>query len=88
LGNSDGKVRVNRGGNHAINTALRMIAITQARGVGLGHGYLDKFTARGKTRTEALRLLRRQLSDAVLYAPTNEPAPPKPRLLMPRCRPA
>jgi transposase len=67
-GNSGGKVRLNRGGNRTINTALHMIAITQARGVGPGRGYLDKLTGRGKTRTEALRLLRRQLSDAVFTA--------------------
>lgn len=67
-GNSGGKVRLNRGGNRTINTALHMIAITQARGVGPGRGYLDKLTARGKTRTEALRLLRRQLSDTVFTA--------------------
>ena len=32
-GNTDGKVRLNRGGNRTINTALHMIAVTQARGV-------------------------------------------------------
>jgi transposase len=67
-GNSRGKVRLNRGGNRAVNCALHMIAITQARGVGPGQAYLDKLLARGKTRTEALRLLRRQLSDVVFTA--------------------
>lgn len=45
-----------------------MIAVTQARGVGPGRDYLDKLLVRGKTRTEALRLLRRRLSDAVFAA--------------------
>lgn len=45
-----------------------MIAVTQARGVGPGKAYLDKLHTAGKTRTEALRLLRRHLSDSVFAA--------------------
>jgi transposase len=67
-GNTSGKVRLNRGGNRSINCALHMIAVTQARGVGPGGAYVEKLIARGKTRTEALRLLRRRLSDAVFTA--------------------
>jgi transposase len=67
-GASNGKVRLNRGGNRTINTALHMIAVTQARGVGPGKAYLDKLMSSGKTRTESLRLLRRRLSDAVFTA--------------------
>jgi transposase len=67
-GDSHGKVRLNRGGNRAINCALHMIAVTQARGTGPGKNYLDKAKARGKSRTEAIRLLRRQLSDAAFSA--------------------
>jgi transposase len=67
-GSSSGKVRLNRGGNRAINCALHMIAVTQVRGVGPGQAYVDKLTARGKTSTEALRLLRRRLSDTVFTA--------------------
>lgn len=67
-GNTAGKVRLNRGGNRTANCALHMIAVTQARGVGPGRDYIDKLLARGKTRTEALRLLRRRLSDAVFAA--------------------
>ena len=47
-GASDGKVRLNRGGNRAMNCALHMIAVTQARGIGPGHAYLAKQQARGK----------------------------------------
>jgi transposase len=57
------RVRLNRGGNRTINTALHMIAVTQARGVGPGKQYMDGLLSRGKTRKEALRLLRRRLSD-------------------------
>jgi transposase len=67
-GNTAGKVRLNRGGNRILNSALHMIAITQSRGIGPGAIYLDKLTAGGKTRTEAIRLLRRRLSDAVYTA--------------------
>jgi transposase len=42
-----------------------MIAVTQARGVGAGQAYVERLLGAGKTRTEALRLLRRRLSDVV-----------------------
>jgi transposase len=45
-----------------------MIAITQIRGIGPGKDYVDKLLARGKTRKEAIRLLRRRLSDVVFRA--------------------
>jgi len=64
-GDRRGKVRLNRGGNRTINTALHMIAVTQIRGAGPGQAYVDQLIARGKTRTEAVRLLRRRLSDVV-----------------------
>lgn len=62
------RMRLNRGGNRTINTALHMIAATQARGIGPGKAYLDKRMTRGNTRTEAIRLLRRRISDAVFAA--------------------
>jgi transposase len=67
-GASKGKVRLNRGGNRAMNCALHMIAVTQARGIGPGHAYLAKQQARGKDKTAAVRLLRRRLSDTVFSA--------------------
>lgn len=67
-GSTSGKVRLNRGGNRWINCALHMIALTQTRGLGPGKDYLDKLTGRGKTRVEAIRLLRRRLSDVVYRA--------------------
>src|SRR5215207_719917 len=67
-GASAGKVRLNRGGNRAMNCALHMIAVTQARGIGPGRAYLAKQEARGKDKTAALRLLRRRLSDTVFTA--------------------
>jgi transposase len=67
-GDRRGKVRLNRGGNRTVNTALHMIAVTQIRGVGPGQAYVDNLMGRGKTRTEAVRLLRRRLSDVVFRA--------------------
>jgi len=80
-GNTAGKVRLNRGGNRTANCALHMIALTQTRGIGPGAAYVEKLLATGKTRTEALRLLRRRLSDAVFAAlradePHRVAAPP------------
>ncbi len=62
------RMRLNRGGNRTVNTALHMIAVTQTRGLGPGKAYVDKLIAGGKSRTEALRLLRRRLSDRVFAA--------------------
>jgi transposase len=67
-GNTRGKVRLNRGGNRSLNTALHMIAVTQSRGHGPGKAYLDKLATAGKGRTEAVRLLRRRLSDVAFTA--------------------
>lgn len=71
--------RLNRGGNRQVNAALHRIAITQWRGVGgLGRAYMERRITNGDTKTEALRLLRRRLSDEVfrrLLADENiEPA--------------
>lgn len=70
------RVRLNRCGNRTTNCALHMIAFTQARGCGPGQAYVDKHLARGKTRKEALRLLRRRLSDRVYAAALRIDAPP------------
>ena len=58
--------RLTRGGNRQINAALHRIAITQLRGVGaLGQAYVERRMAAGDTKVEALRALRRRLSDQV-----------------------
>lgn len=59
------RFRLTRSGNRQVNSALHRIAITQARGDTLGRDYLDRRIEQGNTRTEALRLLRRRLSDVV-----------------------
>jgi transposase len=57
--------RLSRSGNRQVNAALHRIAITQWRGTGAGHSYASRRIASGDTKTEALRLLRRRLSDEV-----------------------
>jgi len=57
--------RLNRGGNRQVNAALHRIALTQCRDAGLGAAYVQRRMTEGDTRTEALRLLRRRISDEV-----------------------
>lgn len=72
---SPDRQRLNRGGNRQVNAALHRIAITQWRGVGgVGRAYMERRITNGASKTEALRLLRRRLSDEVfrrLYADEN-----------------
>lgn len=57
--------RLSRGGNRQLNVAIHRIAITQVRLGGQGRAYLDHRRGAGDTKTEALRALRRRLSDEV-----------------------
>jgi transposase len=57
--------RLNRGGNRQVNAALHRIALTQCRDAGLGAAYVQRRMSDGDTRTEAVRLLRRRISDEV-----------------------
>jgi transposase len=57
--------RLNRGGNRQLNVALHRIAITQLQRSGRGRDYVTKRMAGGDTKTEAIRALRRRISDEV-----------------------
>lgn len=57
--------RLNRGGNRQLNTALHRIAVTQLRLGGAGLAYVQRRVAAGDTKTEAIRALRRRISDQV-----------------------
>lgn len=59
------RFRLSRSGNRQVNAALHRIAITQWRGVGPGRVFIEERMANGKTKTAAIRLLRRRLSDEV-----------------------
>src|SRR5215204_2486369 len=57
--------RLSLAGNRRLNWALHMIAINQARYKGQGGSYYRKKVAEGKTHREAMRCLKRRVSDAV-----------------------
>jgi transposase len=57
--------RLNRGGNRQVNAALHRILVTQMRHPGPACDYLQRRMTHGNTKTEAIRALRRHLSDAV-----------------------
>jgi transposase len=59
------RFRLNRGGNRQLNAALHRIAITQMRMPGLGRDYFEHRLAAKDTKREAIRALRRRLSDEV-----------------------
>jgi len=68
--------RLNRGGNRQLNAALHRIAITQLRLGGEAKLYVARRLSNGNTKTEAIRALRRQLSDEIyrrLRLDTQEP---------------
>jgi transposase len=60
-----GRHRLSRTGNRQLNLALHRIAITQMRLEGRGRDYIAKRRAVGDTKTEAIRALRRRISDEV-----------------------
>ncbi len=52
-----------------VNYAMHMAAVTQIRNDTPGRVYYDRKLAEGKTKKEALRGLKRRVSDAVYRAP-------------------
>ncbi len=60
--------RLSRAGNRRLNHALHMMAVTQLRQTEtLGRAYYERKRLEGKTPKEALRCLKRRLSDIVYY---------------------
>jgi transposase len=57
--------RLSRLGNRQINHVLHIMAIVQLRNPGLGRDYYDKKRTDGKGSMEAMRCLKRRLSDIV-----------------------
>src|ERR1017187_8279049 len=57
--------RLNSRGNRQLNHALHMIAVTQVGRDTPGRVYYQRKIAEGKTKKEALRALKRRISDAV-----------------------
>jgi transposase len=57
--------RLSRGGNRQINRVLHTMAVVQLRNPTEGRAYYDRKKATGKSSNEAMRCLKRRLSDAV-----------------------
>jgi len=57
--------RLSRTGNRQLNVALHRIAITQMQREGPGRTYIEHRRCQGDTKTEAIRALRRRISDEV-----------------------
>jgi transposase len=59
--------RLSRAGNRQINRALHIMAVVQLRNPTEGRAYYDRKAAAGKTPMEAMRALKRRLSDIVYH---------------------
>jgi Transposase IS116/IS110/IS902 family len=60
--------RLSRAGNRRLNHALHMMAVTQIRYPGsTGCAYHERKRLEGKTPKEALRCLKRRLSDVIYW---------------------
>ena len=70
--------RLNRGGNRRLNHALHIAAVVQYRMPGPGRDYYRRKRDQGKTHLEALRCLKRRISDAVFRCLMNDMAAASP----------
>jgi transposase len=59
------RFRLSRAGNRRINRVLHIMAVTQIRHDTPGRAYYRRRQVEGKTRMEAMRALKRHLSDVV-----------------------
>jgi transposase len=64
--------RLSRGGNRQINRVLHIMATVQLRNPTEGRAYFDRKKAGGKSSNEAMRCLKRRLSDAVYRVMVND----------------
>ena len=60
--------RLSRVGNRQVNSAIHRIALTQARNHPEAQALLNRRTDNGNTKKEAMRVLKRRLSDVVYRA--------------------
>ncbi len=68
--------RLNLRGNRILNHAIHIAAVTQLRHDTIGRTYYQKKIAEGKTPKEAIRALKRRISDAVYRALVVDAARP------------
>jgi hypothetical protein len=57
--------RLNTGGNRRLNHAIHMMALTQARMDPRARAYIERRRGEGRTQRDAVRALKRHLSDVV-----------------------
>jgi transposase len=62
---TDHRHRLNRGGNRQLNQSLQDIALTQISRDPKGRAYDQRKLAEGRTKPDALRCLKRRISDRV-----------------------
>ena len=71
-----GRARLSRTGNRQLNAALHRIAMTQARMHPPAQELLARLKLNGDGSMDALRVLKRRLSDVVYRAMLNDPSQP------------
>lgn len=64
--------RLSRAGNRRINHAIHMAAVSQIRNPTPGRDYYRRKLTEGKSRKEALRCLKRRISDAIYRQLAND----------------
>ena len=69
------KFRLNRGGNRQTNAAIHRIAITQIRIHPPAQELIARHIASGKSKRDALRILKRRLTDVVYRTMINDTQP-------------
>jgi transposase len=67
--------RLNKGGNRRLNHALHMMALTQARMDPRARAYVERRCTEGRTKRDAVRALKRHLSDVVYQQLRADAAP-------------
>jgi transposase len=68
--------RLNRGGNRQLNAAIHRVAVTQLRRHPSARALMERRSAAGSTKAEALRVLKRQLADVLFAAMCTDEPPP------------
>jgi transposase len=69
--------RLNPRGNRQLNWAIHVITISQLRHDSLGRAFYDRKMAEGKSSKEAIRALKRRLSDVIYRHLVADARPPR-----------
>ena len=64
--------RLNPRGNRQLNWAIHVVAISQLRHDTIGRAYYDRQIEEGKTPKEAIRAVKRRLSDVIYRHLAND----------------